>query len=226
MLLGTAKRTIQGWLFGTLAGMLGAALALPSLAGPHEHGVAVLELSVESEVLMIRFSSPLDNLLGWERAPRNAAEQRQYTALREEFAQPAFILSIPDALACRLAETTVGDPYGHASAAPRAKASIEPREKALTDPQGKALSDPRGRASPDPQGKASTDPQGRASPDPHKDLEVEWVFRCAALTGLRTLTINAFDRFKRLRRVDVVYAIPGKSGKSRVTGRQRELKLL
>lgn len=210
MLLGTAKRTIQGWLFGTLAGMLGAALALPSLAGPHEHGVAVLELSVESEVLMIRFSSPLDNLLGWERAPRNAAEQRQYTALREEFAQPAFILSIPDALACRLAETTVGDPYGHASAAPRAKASIEPREKALTDPQGKA----------------STDPQGRASPDPHKDLEVEWVFRCAALTGLRTLTINAFDRFKRLRRVDVVYAIPGKSGKSRVTGRQRELKLL
>lgn len=210
MLRGTAKRTFQVWVFGTLAVMLGAALAPPSLAGPHEHGVAVLELSVESEILILRFSSPLDNLLGWERAPRNAAEQRQYTALREEFAQPAFILSIPDALACRLAETTVSDPYARASAAPRAKASIEPREKASTDPQGKAL----------------IDPQGRASPDPHKDLEVEWVFRCAALTGLRTLTINAFDRFKRLRRVDVVYAIPGKSGKSRVTGRQRELKLL
>jgi len=210
MLRGTAKRTFQVWVFGTLAVMLGAALAPRSLAGPHEHGVAVLELSVESEILILRFSSPLDNLLGWERAPRNAAEQRQYTALREEFAQPAFILSIPDALACRLAETTVSDPYGRPSAAPREKASIEPREKASTDPQGKAL----------------IDPQGRASPDPHKDLEVEWVFRCAALTGLRTLTINAFDRFKRLRRVDVVYAIPGKSGKSRVTGRQRELKLL
>lgn len=210
MLRGTAKRTFQVWVFGTLAVMLGVALAPRSLAGPHEHGVAVLELSVESEILILRFSSPLDNLLGWERAPRNAAEQRQYTALREEFAQPAFILSIPDALACRLAETTVSDPYGRPSAAPREKASIEPREKASTDPQGKAL----------------IDPQGRASPDPHKDLEVEWVFRCAALTGLRTLTINAFDRFKRLRRVDVVYAIPGKSGKSRVTGRQRELKLL
>ena len=218
MLRGTAKRTFQVWVFGTLAVMLGVALAPRSLAGPHEHGVAVLELSVESEILILRFSSPLDNLLGWERAPRNAAEQRQYTALREEFAQPAFILSIPDALACRLAETTVSDPYGRPSAAPRAKASIEPREKASTDPQG--------RASTDPQGKALIDPQGRASPDPHKDLEVEWVFRCAALTGLRTLTINAFDRFKRLRRVDVVYAIPGKSGKSRVTGRQRELKLL
>lgn len=146
-------------------------------AGPHEHGVASLELSVDGSTLLVRFSSPLDNLLGWERAPRNEQEQRQYAALRAELAQPAVILSIPEVAACRLESATVSDPHL------------------------------------------------KSSSDPHKDLEAEWNFRCGAAASLRTITINGFDRFKRLRRVDAFYALPGKSGKSRLTGRQRELKL-
>ena len=45
----------------------------------HEHGVAVLRVVSEGATLMIEFVSPLDNLVGFEHAPRTDAQR---TALR------------------------------------------------------------------------------------------------------------------------------------------------
>ncbi len=59
-------------------------LALPSLADAgeaHVHGVAKLDIAIEAEKLTVLLESPLDNLLGFERAPRSAAEQRLAKAL-------------------------------------------------------------------------------------------------------------------------------------------------
>jgi hypothetical protein len=216
-----------------IVALFAAFTSLASHAGPHEHGVASLELSVDGDSLLVRFSSPLDNLLGWERAPRNEQEQRQYAALREELVQPAVILNIPDVAACRLEKATVSDPYPKPSGSlplkppgnPTAMTAVDPPSKAMVDPTSKAMGDPPSKAMVDPTSKAMVDPQAKSSSAPHKDLEAEWNFRCGASAALRLVTVNGFDRFKRLRRVDAVYALPGKSGKSRLTGRQRELKL-
>ncbi len=45
----------------------------------HEHGVAVLRVVSEGATLMIEFVSALDNLVGFEHAPRTDAQR---TALR------------------------------------------------------------------------------------------------------------------------------------------------
>lgn len=45
--------------------------------GVHVHGVATLQVAVDAKVLSLSFSSPLDNLLGFERKARNQAEVAQ-----------------------------------------------------------------------------------------------------------------------------------------------------
>ena len=51
-------------------------------AGPHEHGVVKLDVSIEGTRVSLLMDSPLANLVGFERAPRTDAErQRVETAI-------------------------------------------------------------------------------------------------------------------------------------------------
>ena len=64
--------------------LLSALWALPMLAlaqgHVHQHGVLKLDIAVESRKLSLQMASPLDNLVGFERAPRNAAERQRVDA--------------------------------------------------------------------------------------------------------------------------------------------------
>lgn len=68
-----------------LAGLALAALMLAAAphvqaGAAHEHGVLRLDVAVEGSRVLVELDSPLDNLLGFERAPRTDAE-RQKTEL-------------------------------------------------------------------------------------------------------------------------------------------------
>lgn len=58
----------------------GAAFAAQPL-GSHQHGVVQIDIAVDANRISVQMSSPLDNLLGFERAPRNAAEQARLGAM-------------------------------------------------------------------------------------------------------------------------------------------------
>lgn len=47
----------------------------------HVHGIAKLDVAVEAKKIIVQLESPLDNLLGHERAPRTNAERKQADAL-------------------------------------------------------------------------------------------------------------------------------------------------
>src|SRR5690606_20886978 len=51
--------------------------AVPALAqhAAHEHGVADLRVAAEGNTVVIEFDSPLDNLVGFEHAPRDDAQR-------------------------------------------------------------------------------------------------------------------------------------------------------
>ena len=58
-------------------------LLLPAIgwAGKaHEHGAAKLNVSLEGQQLTIALESPLDGIVGFERAPKNAAEKAKVDA--------------------------------------------------------------------------------------------------------------------------------------------------
>ena len=85
------KPCIFGLFFGlTVVG----AQAAPA----HVHGEARLEISVDREQLVIALESPLDNLLGFEHAPRNAGERQAVQAMAVKLKEVGKVL-VPSAAA-------------------------------------------------------------------------------------------------------------------------------
>jgi Protein of unknown function (DUF2796) len=99
-----------GWV---LAPLLGMVLALPSAASadrPHQHGTVKLDVVVEGDRLTLALDAPLDNLLGFERAPRSEAERRAAADVLARLRAGAALFS-PDAAAqCTLRQTEVSAP--------------------------------------------------------------------------------------------------------------------
>jgi Protein of unknown function (DUF2796) len=99
------------FLFRLATFLISLALAVSAWAGKgHEHGVAALNVAVEGQRLTLELLSPLDNLLGFERAPRNAAERQAVAELLARL-QGAVGLFAPDAKAqCRFSSAEVNAP--------------------------------------------------------------------------------------------------------------------
>lgn len=108
------------FIFAGLASALFLMLAVhapASLAeGAHQHGVARLDVVLDGKQLVISLESPLDNLLGFEHAPRN---DRQRAAVKKmEAALQAADAFQPDvAAACTLRQVGVDHPFKDAAAA-------------------------------------------------------------------------------------------------------------
>lgn len=94
----------------TLASAL--ALALFSLPGAahspkaHEHGALKLDVAVSADnQVVIDMQAPLDNLLGFERAPRTDAERQQADAVVAALKAADTLFRIDPAAGCTLAST-------------------------------------------------------------------------------------------------------------------------
>ncbi len=85
----------------------------------HEHGALKLDVAIEGKRLTIEMEAPLDNLLGFERAPRTDAERQAATAVLARLRNPerGARLFGPDAAAqCRLDTAEVQAPLLEAAA--------------------------------------------------------------------------------------------------------------
>ncbi len=86
-----------------LASTLTLALALnaSAFAAPaHVHGEARLEITLDGDTLGIHLESPLDGLLGFERAPRTAAEKQSVQAMKTALETPERLFQLPAAAGC------------------------------------------------------------------------------------------------------------------------------
>jgi hypothetical protein len=78
-------------------------LALPSHAGKaHEHGAARLDIAYEAGKLGIDLATPLDGILGFERAPRSDAERQGAAAAVATLKAGATLFAIDPAAGCAL----------------------------------------------------------------------------------------------------------------------------
>lgn len=90
----------------------------------HEHGALKLDMAIEGDKLTIVMAAPLDNLLGFERAPRNDAERKAASDLlaRLRSTEKAASLFVTDAAAqCTLGKAEVQAPVLEAGAKSAAK---------------------------------------------------------------------------------------------------------
>lgn len=88
----------------------------------HSHGDARLDVAVDATSLSIQFSSPLDNLVGFERAPRTDRERQRADAAVARLEDAEAVFKIDPAAQCRLAKVEVAsaalklgkpEPHGH-----------------------------------------------------------------------------------------------------------------
>ena len=79
-------------------------------APPHQHGVATLDVAAEPGRVTLYVESPLDNLLGFERAPRTDAERQQVDKMLATLRAGEAMFRIDSAAACTLAKVTLTSP--------------------------------------------------------------------------------------------------------------------
>lgn len=81
----------------------------------HQHGVAQMTVAIEGSTAAIEFASPLENLIGFEHAPRNDKERKAVTALKETFHKPELLLAPTAAADCRAEPVELELPGSHES---------------------------------------------------------------------------------------------------------------
>ena len=137
-----------------------AAVLLLGAQGPtfaaqhaHVHGLAKLQVAVDGPTLTLVLSSPLDNLLGFEHAPRTAKEKAAAADLTARLGKPETLLVPSPAAGCTVASAKVDAPTleGHSAAKSAARGTT---------------------AAPAHSEKAGHD-HGE-----HSDVTAEYVFRC------------------------------------------------
>lgn len=70
----------------------------------HQHGVLELDIAVEARKLSLQMTSPLDNLVGFERAPRNDAERKRVDAALAKLKEGPALFAIDPSAGCKLAQ--------------------------------------------------------------------------------------------------------------------------
>ena len=155
----------------------------------HEHGVAKVDVAIEGNKLTVALQSPLDSLLGFERAPRTDAERKAAADMLARLRSGGALFKADAAAQCTLSKAEVTAPV------------LDAANKA-TDTGAAAKATVTGAAA-------------KATEGDHADLDASYEYTCAQPQQLRTLELGLFDAFKRMQRIEVQVA--GAQGQSKVT---------
>jgi len=181
--------------------LLSAINAVPALAADaHVHGRAALQVSVDGNRLLLEFSSPLDNLVGFEHAPRNDKQTAAVRGMAERLHNPSALFMPTPQAAC-------------------APASVE-LKSAVLEP---ALLAGKAAPRPTPERPLSQSAKGKSTQEEHAALSAEVVFNCERPEKLSSLEVRIFDAFPHVRRLDVQVAGARKQAAARLTPRNRRL---
>lgn len=101
--MNTLSRSAAGWL-------LAAPLAALAHGSAHEHGAATLDIAIEANQIVVQFQSPLDNLVGFERAPRTDSETQRAAEAVARLQDGERLFRFDPAAGCKLARTNIDSP--------------------------------------------------------------------------------------------------------------------
>jgi hypothetical protein len=96
--------------FSFLLSLSVALVALPAQAGPHEHGLAHLNVAIDGQQVQASFKIPMESLLGYERAPQSPQERAQVKALLDQLQQTRHLMQVDAQARCQGPAPTVKAP--------------------------------------------------------------------------------------------------------------------
>ena len=99
-------------LFAMLVGVWSSVFAVHAHeTKAHVHGVAVMEVIAEANVLEITLHSPLDNLVGFEHAPRSEQQRKAVQAMEDRLRQAGTLFIPTPAAKCTAQPTELTLPF-------------------------------------------------------------------------------------------------------------------
>ena len=172
-----------------------------SAHGPHEHGAARLNVTVESAVVSIDLESPLANALPFEHAPSTPEQIQAVQGMAATLHRAENIFIFPAAAQCRLKEVTLESEALPADllAAKTGQQPVKPGHDDHATHQS-------------PAGKAEhTDHDGhadQAAGAEHADLDASFVFECAKPETLKSMDVALFSAWPALHELRVQVVSP------------------
>jgi len=174
------------------------ALPVPSVAHaakPHVHGVATLQVVADGKTLELRFESPLENLVGFERGPRNDKERQQIRDLAAKWRQSNALFAPTTEAQCKARDVTL------------TSAVIEPT---LLLPADALVATPSKNVP-----VAASD---------HADLNAIVRFHCDNPGALKGIDVRLFSAYSRLRQLNVEIISATKQSAVKLTPAQTLIK--
>lgn len=90
--------------------LLAAPLGALAQGHAHEHGVAKLDIAVDAKQIVVQFESPLDNLVGFERAPRTDSERKRADEAVARLKDGQTMFQFDPAAGCTLMRSNLDSP--------------------------------------------------------------------------------------------------------------------
>ncbi len=165
----------------------------------HVHGTARLYLAVDQQRVNFRLESPLENLLGFERAPRTEKETAAVKSMAERLARPDALFALTAAARCTAGGVRIDAPVAGLGS------------KSVADAQSTAA------------GKAVPGGAKKGAKADHAELEAQFVFQCEDVAKLQGVEVRLFDAFNGLRQLDVQAVTPLGQKSLRLTPSKRQV---
>jgi len=174
-------------------------------AGAHVHGSATLQVAVDGNRVNLDFSSPLENLVGFEHAPRNDKQKAAVRRMAERLHKAGTLFVPTPEARC---------------AAGAVNLQSQVLDRSLLAAEGAA-----NEASPSPSGRGPQKRSGAADKEEHAELSAEFALQCERPERLAGLEVKLFDVFPGVKRIDVQVAGGKKQASARLTSRNRRVAL-
>jgi len=139
----------------------------------HTHGLLALDVAIDAQTLTLTTEAPLDNFLGFERAPRTDAERKSVAAMVQRLNAADKLFVVDPKAECRLSSVTLE-----------------------SEVLGLGAADKPADAKP-----AAKGPEAHAAHAAHADIDIAIVFNCAKAPLARQIDVRLFDAFPHLRTI-------------------------
>jgi hypothetical protein len=172
----------------------------------HVHGNANLQVTIDGPALRVTLSSPLENLIGFEHAPRTDKQKAAAQALGERLAKPAALLVASREARCTPTASVVNAPVLGMNGVIEGREDKQPSAQA-----GKAAH----------RGHSHGAKKGETGGDGHAELLAQFTYRCEQPAALKGIEVRLFDAFPGLRRIDTQIVGPAGQKAVRLSSSQR-----
>lgn len=224
--------------------MLATAMSAGAQQSAHEHGVADLRVAIDGSILLIEFESPLDNLVGFEHAPRDEAQFEALHRLGYVLRGHERLFGLPQAANCVLADLQIESPYslhyGHDHPSEHAHHDHDHTASQQPDPAAaRSEAHDHGHDHKHDDKHDRTHDHGHAAGGAHAhhadtesaqghdhaDLYAVYQFECEAPAALDRIDVNLGEAFPRIQTIRAATASQRGQGAVRLDRQARELKL-